>query len=446
MNKSTACNRRIPVLLALAAVFLFFVSGVYADFALSNGHTAYIGDTYTISMLGTRKASHDDIRSLTKQIEAFRKAEKLMRSWGINMDARVHIRFYTDTDFPARDMWLAAGMKPDKAALDAYEENSGLVFCSTSGYEFAHMADKLDDDYFFLNPFPDYIKRKYFVNPASIKGEVLQEVLDIIKNEKNEIEQGLDKPVGDQLNNYMIFKSAAYSPDKAVLWVPVTKPGSLHRYLDTTVHEYGHHVFHQITKEILNKNNPKKKWTNIQIFFISSNILAVNEFFADYVSIANGYTKCINLHKYNDVPQDMKRVYSQDRTLAGYLEEIRKGDKRVKHMLSEGHNSLNPMRSFVWQLRLALNAETVDKLVITAVRQAIRNFFAVDMLKYPRVRLAEKGWGCFTIKGYPVDVTTENLRFLRCLQEAANKQLNAEQKKKFAEIAGKIFAGYYPLK
>lgn len=244
----------------------------------------------------------------------------------------------------------------------------------------------------------------------------------------------------------MIFKSAAYSPDKSVLWVPVTKPDALHRYLDTTVHEYGHHVFHMMVKGYLNKNNPKRKWTNIQLFFVCRDLLAINEFFADYVSIANGYTKCINLHKYGALPQDMKRVFSQERTLKGYLDQIAKSNERERHLLSEGHNSMNPMRSFVWKLRFAIGEKETDKLVAQATRQAIINFFSVDLPKYPRVRLTDKGWGCFTLKGYPIDVQTENLRYLRLMQKEADKQLNAAQKAKFAEVAGQIFAGFYPLK
>ncbi|MEW6712244.1 MAG: hypothetical protein AB1403_20660, partial [Candidatus Riflebacteria bacterium] len=146
------------------------------------------------------------------------------------------------------------------------------------------------------------------------------------------------------------------------------------------------------------------------------------------------------------LPKDMKRVFSQERTLKGYLDQIAMGDKRTRHLLSESHNSLNPMRSFVWKLRLAIGDLPVDKIVAAATREAIYNYFAVDMPKYPRVRMTDRGWGCFTVKGYPVDVETENLRYLKLLQKAADKQFNAQQKEKFAEIAGKIFAGYYPLK
>ena len=89
-----------------------------------------------------------------------------------------------------------------------------------------------------------------------------------------------------------------------------------------------------------------------------------------------------------------------------------------------------------------MHAERID----AATRAAIYNFYALDMPKYKRVRLTDRGWGCFTIKGYPVDVVTENIRYLKLLQKEADKQLNAAQKQEFAEIAGKIFAGYYPLK
>ncbi|MBU1107971.1 MAG: hypothetical protein KKB51_14960 [Candidatus Riflebacteria bacterium] len=439
-------RRQFACVLVFILLQVSLVSVVQAEFQLSNGQKAYIGDTYSISLLGTRKAGNDELRSLAKQIEAVRKVEKTMRSWGINVDRQIHIRFYTDTDFSARDMWRSAGIEPNVKALDKYEEDTGMVFTSLSGYEYAHMSDDLDDVYFFLNPFPDYIKRKYFVNPRALTGALLNDALGAVKSERIRIEEGLDKPVGQQLNDYMIFKSAAYSSDKSVLWVPVTKPDALHRYLDTTIHEYGHHVFNMMVKAYLNKNNNKKKWTNIQIFYICSNILAVNEFFADYVAVANGYNKCINLHKYGAMPKDMKRVFSQERTLKSYLEEIKKGSKDVKYYLSEGHNSLNPMRSFVWKLRFAIGDKETDKLVVTAVQNAISNFFSVDMAKYPRVRLTAKGWGCFTIKGYPIDVTTENLRFLNLMQKAADKQLTSEQKKKFSEVAANVFAGFYPLK
>ena len=432
---------------SLAALMLVFaVCAVQAEVHLSNGQKAYIGDTYSISLLGTRKAGNEELRSLAKQITAVRDVEKVVRSWGINVDRQIHIRFYTDTDFPGRDMWLSAGMTPDQKTLDKYEEDCGLVFCSTTGYEYAHMSDQLDDVYFFLNPFPDNVFRKYFVDPKAISGALMNDALARVKEQRMKIEEGLDKPVGGQLNNYMIFKAAAYSSDKSVLWVPVTKPDALHRYLDTTIHEYGHHVFHMMVKMFLNKNNPSKKWTNIQLFFVCSNLLAVNEFFADYVAVANGYSKCINMHKYGAMPKDMKRVFSQERTLKGYLDEIAKSSKDNQYYLSESHNSLNPMRSFVWKLRFAIGDKETDQLVVHAVRNAIINFFTVDLQKYPRVRKTDSGWGCFTVKGYPIDVVTENVRFLKLMQAAADKMLNAQQKQKFAEVAGTIFAGFYPLK
>lgn len=437
--------KQILISCTLAMLLAAFVSSAYAEFNLSNGQQAYIGDTYSIALLGTRKAGNDELRSFAKQVEAVRQAEKVMRSWGINMDRQIHIRFYTDTNFPARDMWLAAGVNPDEKAMNKYEEDASLVFASVSGYEYAHMADKLNDEYYFLKPFPDFINRKLFVNPEQITGELLSKCLNEVKKERARIEKNLDNPVKDQLDDYMIFDSAAYSPDKSVLWVPVTKPDALHRYLDTTIHEYGHHVFHMMVTSFLNKNNPKKKWTNLQIFFIGTNLLAVNEFFADYVAVANGYSKCINMHKYGPAPKDMKRVFSQERTLKSYLEEAHK-NKDNEYYLTEGHNSLNPMRSFVWKLRLAIGAREVDQLVAEATRNAVVNFFTVDMQKYPRVRLTKNGWGCFTLKGYPVDVVTENIRFLTLMQKVANKKLNAAQQAKFAEIAGQIFAGYYPLK
>jgi len=438
-------NRVIKSLLAALFIVVLLISAVSAETILSNGQKCYFGETYTVALLGTRKAGNAEMRSLAKQIEAMRKVEKVMRSWGADTSRKVHIRFYTDTDFPAQDIWRSAGIEPDQKNLDKYEEDVGMVFTSLSGYEYAHMADKLDEDYFFLNLFPDRVYQKYFVNPKKLTGELLNSALNAVKKERVEIEQNLAKPMSIQLGKYVIFDSAAYSSDRSVLWVPIKKPDALHRYLDTTVHEYGHHIFNSLTREILNKNNPKKKWTGIQIFFASEKLMAVNEFFADYVAVANGYNTNINIHKYGAVPKDMKRIFSQERTLKSFLEEAHK-NKTNKHFLTGGHNSLNPTRSFVWKLRLAIGEQPVNKLVVAAVKEAIHSFFAVDMPKYPKVRLTKRGWGCFTIKNYPVDVETENLRFLKFLQKAADKQLNSQQKEKFAEIASQIFAGYYPLK
>ncbi len=439
-------NRLLKSFLAAFFVSVLFVSAVSAETILSNGQKCYFGETYTIALLGTRKAGNDEMRSLAKQIEAVRKVEKVVRAWGADTNRKVHIRFYTDTDFPATDIWRSAGIEPDQKNLDKYEEDVGMVFTSLSGYEYAHMADKLDEDYFFLNLFPDRVFQKYFVNPKELTGELLNSALGAVKNERVEIEKNLGEPMSTQLGKYVIFDSAAYSSDRSVLWVPINKPDALHRYLDTTIHEYGHHIFNSFTREILNKNNPKKKWTGVQIFFASEKLLAVNEFFADYVAVANGYNTSINIHNYGAMPKDMKRVFSQERTLKGYLDQISKSDKKTRFYLSEGHNSLNPMRSFVWKLRLAIGEQPVNKIVVAAVKEAIFNFFAVDMPKFPKVRLTKRGWGCFTIKNYPDDVETENLRFMKFLQKAANKQLSSQQKEKFAEIASQIFAGFYPLK
>ncbi len=432
--------------LTLAAMLFFVLLPALAGPTLSNGQKAYIGQNFTISMLGTRKAKHDELRSFAKQVQAIRKVEKVLISWGIDMSRKVHFRYYTDTDFPAKDMWLSAGINPDSKAFDKYEEDIGMVFASMSGYEFAHMADEANDKYFFTNPFSDYLSRKYYVNPRKISGQAMTDVLEIVKKERNRMETDLSKPVGKQLKDYMIFEDAAYSPDKGVLWVPIKNPATLHRYLETAVHEYGHHAFNNLTRQILNKYYKKRKWTNSQIFFVSQNILAVNEFFADYVAVSNGYNTNLNVHNWKSAPKDVKRVFSQKRTLKDHMDGIRNGNKSLKWYLSEGHNSLNPMRSFVWKLRLAIGERETDQLVVDAVKAHIYNFYVLEIPKLKRVRLTNKGWGCFTVKGYKTDAETENLRFLKLMQKAADKRLSKENKAKFATEASKIFEGYYPLK
>mgnify|MGYP001569599424 CR=1 FL=1 len=114
-------------------------------------------------------------------------------------------------------------------------------------------------------------------------------------------------------------------------------------------------------------------------------------------------------------------------------------------VLCEGHNSLNPTRSFLWKLKLALGDDTLDKLVLKAVHNAIYHFYANVVPGHKRIE-SPSGWGCFLLEGYPTDVRTENLRFLEFLQEAAQSILSAQQQQIFAREAAKVFPGEYPLK
>ena len=430
--------------LFLLLLFLTITLDCHAEFILSNGQKAFLGNSFTLSLLGSRKATHQELRSINAQISAIKGVEKQMRAWGINMDRKVHIRFYTDTNFPARDMWLSAGIIPDKYAFDKYEEKAGLVFASMSGYEFAHLADKLNDIYFFLNPFSDQLAREYAIHPRKLSGKLLDEVISIIREERARLEKKLDKPIGQQLRDYTVFQKAGYSSDSSVIWIPVTKPDTLHRYLDTTTHEYGHHAFDLLRKQILNRVFKIRKWTNPQIIWVSDSLLAVNEFFADYVAVSNGYNTCVDLHNSGNRPKDVKRVFSQKRMLKEFAEEI-KTNERSRFYLDNQHNSLNPIRSFVWLLRHEIGGNEADQIVLEGVKMAITQFFTVDLPKFKRTALPDKGWGCFVLKDYPTDIITENLRFLGFLEKAALKSLNSEQKKKFIKIAGTVFQGYYPV-
>jgi hypothetical protein len=195
-----------------------------------------------------------------------------------------------------------------------------------------------------------------------------------------------------------------------------------------------------LVHQLLNKNNSRKKWTDPQLFYACGNLSAVDEFFADYVALSNGYTVCVQLHDLSSPIQDMKRKFSQKRTLKDYLQQIKEASAKNKKRLTECHNSLNPMRSFIWQLRLAVGSQNTDKIFYAGIKRAILQYFN-DIPKFKKQRI-ERSFGCFIVKGYPKDVATENLRLLKHFETAAKAVLSKENMVKFNSISQEIFAGF----
>jgi hypothetical protein len=442
MTKSIKGFRRL-LLVVVMGLLLAGTLPLWAGDTLANGLKPVVGKTFRLALLGSKEAERSDLRSYQKLIQSLYKVEKKFLKWGVSLDRSVRIMLFSDTDFPCRDFWKAAGYTPDASTISAFEEDNSLLYATLSGYEMAHQTDLLRDKWFFLNSV--LLPKKYAAQPKQLTGEDLTMLVKLIKERCARLAANLDQPASANNNDYNYFADAAYSFPIGTLWVPITKPGSLHRDLSTIVHEFGHHAFYQLVNSIVNKHKTQKNWTRLQLFATNKSLLALNELFADFASIANGFEVAIPIHNYGKLPHDFKRYFSQDRTLANFMEDIKNSPPKIRELLTEEHNSLNPCRTFVWKLNLALGDDANEKLVVTAVRNAIAHFYGKVVPNSKRTP-SKIGWGCFTIDGYPIDVRTENLRFLEFLQEAANQVLNAEQKQIFAREAAKVFPGEYPLK
>lgn len=436
---------RFPRLVAwlLLATLLFWQGPLQAQSQLSNGQEPVATKSFRVAVMGSKAISNEDERSLKKLVGHLNDAVKKVSGWGIPMDRPVRIMLYTDTHFPSRDVWIAAGIAPDQKNIDAFVEDNTLLFATMSGYEMAHATDKLRDSWFFLKAVT--IKKEYLGSPGKLTGQDLTRLENSVKARGEKLGKGLTQPLAGNLSDYHVFEDAAYSFPIGTLWVPVRKADDLHRFLDTIVHEFGHHTFYQLVTHILHRTNPKNRWTRVQIFAASRSLLALNEFFADYTSVSCGHNLRISVHNLiAGIPNDFKRYFSQDRTLAEYLAAATGGTKLEKEVLGEGHNSLNPCRSFAWKLKLALGTSVTDSLVVAATRDLLLQYFGKELPRMKR-KPSNLGWGCYEYSGYPTDVLTENLRFLGHLQAAADKQLTADQKKIFANEAEKIFGTWYPL-
>ncbi|HOT29535.1 MAG TPA: hypothetical protein PLU72_15275 [Candidatus Ozemobacteraceae bacterium] len=430
--------------------FSFFLAGLLwalplaAQAQLSNGQEPVVSKAYRVTVMGSRQVSNADERSLKKLIGHLNDAVKKVTGWGIPMDRAVRIMLYTDTHFPSRDVWTAAGVTPDQKGLAAFVEENTLLFATMSGYEMAHEADRVGDKWFFLRPVK--LKKEYLSSPQKLTSKDLTHLENLVKAQGERLGKSFTQSLADNMNDYVVFDSAAYSFPIGTLWVPVRKADDLHRFLDTIVHEFGHHVFYQLVTHVLHRTNPKNRWTRTQIFTATRNLLALNEFFADYTAVSCGHNVVISVHNLiAGIPKDFKRYFSQDRTLAEYLAAANGGTKLEQEVLREGHNALNPCRSFAWKLKLALGTAATDKLVVAAVRDQVLEYFGKELPRLKRTP-SKLGWGCYEYSGYPTDVLTENLRFLGHLQAAADKQLSAAQKAQFAAEAEKIFGAHYPLK
>lgn len=442
LSRPVSSVRMAALLWAAVLVVLAFVP-VHGQGRLSNGQEPVVAPAYRVAVMGSRAMSNEDQRSLKKLVGHLNDAVKKVSGWDVPMKRPVRIMLFTDTHFPARDVWTAAGRVPDAKTMAAFVEDNSLLFATMSGYEMAQASDRLANDWFFLRPVT--LKKEYLGSPQKLKGDDLTEVEGVVKDKGARLTEGLAKPLADQLKDYMVFEDAAYSFPIGTLWVPVRKADDLHRYLDTIVHEFGHHVFYQLVDDVLHRTNPKNRWTRLQIFSAVENLLALNEFFADFTAVSCGHNMVISVHNLiPGVPKDFKRYFSQERTLAEYLEAATRGTKLERQILGEGHNALNPCRSLVWKLKLALGPAVTERLVVAAARAQLMRYFGQELPRLKR-KPSRRGWGCYEYQGYPTDVLAENLRFLGFLQAAADRLLNAGQQKVFAAEAGKVFGKEYPL-
>lgn len=424
--------------------FLLGTLPLWSQDSFANGLRPVIGKAFRLSLFGTRTADHNEMRSFAKLADSLAKVEKRFLGWDIPLDRPVRIMLFTDTEFPCRDVWTAAGRTPGAKDLDAYVEDNSLMFATMSGYEMAHYQDTLNEKWFFLNA--QKLKKEYAAHPKKLDSETTTYMVNLVKEQRDRLEAGFGKPMREQLRDYRMFEDAAYSFPFGVIWAPILKADALHRDLATIVHEFGHHLFYQLVTSVVNNHKSQKNWTRLQLFATNRSLLALNEFFADYAAISNDYPLLISVHNCRKgITEEFKRYFSRERTLAEYLAEVKSASEKNKHTLTEGHNSLNPCRSLVWKLKLALGDDTTDKLVVKAVRTAIHHFYAKVVPGHKRTE-APNGWGCFSLVGYPIDVRTENLRLLEFLQEASKSVLSAPQQQIFAREAAKVFPGEYPLK
>ena len=433
--------RNQKYLLIFILFALVIVSSLPAE-PLTSGQEPIVTKHYTLCLLSGHEIHRDTLRQFAKLNTEIESTVTKAKRQGVKLVDPVHVRLVLDYSFLCRDLWLASGVEPTAELLDEMREEARLNFATINMEELSERRQEQRAKYPFLLGMPGP-----FATDDSdfdmLEGSWLELEVEMADEQIDDLRNSLDIPY-DQLEEllYNISKNACFSPLNNTIWIPHDEDKNIHRSFDTVTHEVGHWVFSEMCDEIIGRVRPSENWSPIKRALAAKSLLALNEFFADYTAVSNGNNMNISIHNYGKLPDEFKRVFSKKRTLEDFLAAAEAAGEDA-YYFEEGHNSLNPSRSFVWKLKLALNQQKTDDLVYAAVRKYIEHFFKVEIDEYEHKEDNYFEMGAFWVEDYPQDIMSENMRLLRYLRAAADEQLSNEERQLFDEIGRKIYGRHF---
>ena len=431
---------RVFMKLFVLALTLLLTSQLFAA-TLSNGLEPIVEADFTLSYLSSKQIDHKTERALKKVAKEIQEVITKARKHGIQIERKVHVRFLEDVFFPCRDLWLASGVDPSEEAMADLRQRAVRSFEITDYDELIEHRLATDAKYHFLNSFIgceassqealDYYEDEFFC----LSPEKAEEAVD-------KVAATLKEPLGDNLRLYMVPEHHCYVPWSGTVWIPHPKrKRRLHRDLAAITHEVGHHVFASLGEQISKAQTETQSLSILQRCLLEKSLLAYNELFADYSALSSGNNIVLPLHLIFDdgsLPDEVKRYFSKRRTLAEFINEARASGEQAEYYC-EGHNSLNPTRSFLWQLKHDLRKDIVDGLFFAATTTLVKEFYQVDVHKYDRSESDMRGEQIAYLIDYPSDIVSVNLRFLLHLRAAAHKQLDGDKLAIFQKLARETY-------
>ena len=318
--------------------------------------------SFHLGILTSYPIQSNDRSAIASFAQILRGVQRRAQQWGVAPNTQVHVMLFTDTEFLCHDLWESAGLSPDATTLDSLEKESLTSFSSPSNDQLLVALEKMEDKWFFLNlPTPMQRISDQF---AGLNADELSCFQSDIQKSRTKIETSWSQSFGDNLNQYYFFDSAMYCFPVSTIWMRVKNFRGLASNCGSLLHEYGHHIFYHMVQEVFPKALPGKTWVKKQIEAISSPLLAVNEFFADYNAFTNGHPLLINeFPTLKEIPLELKREFQQQRTLAGYIQNMESSPPQIKAYLAEGHNTLNPCRTLVVYLHFRMIYDLAENLI-----------------------------------------------------------------------------------
>ena len=420
---------------------LILLSSLAAE-PLTSGVEPIVTEHYTLCLLSGQKIHRDTLRQFDKLNTEIGDTVAKAKRHGVALVDPVHVRLVFDYTFLCRDLWLAYGVEPTDELLKDMREEARLNFATMNMEEISERRKEQRKKYPFILRMPE----PFAMDDSDferLQGEWLELEVEMADEQIDELQASLTTPY-DKLDGllYNISKNACFSPINNTIWIPHDEEKNIHRSFDTVTHEVGHWVFSEMCDEIISRVRPSEQWSPIKRALAAKAILALNEFFADYTAVSNGNNMNISIHNYGKLPDEFKRVFSTKRTLEDFLAAAEAAGENAFYF-TEGHNSLNPSRSFVWKLKLALNQQKADDLVYAAVRKYIEHFFSVEIDEYEHDEDNHFEKGAFWLVDYPQDIMSENMRLLCFLKKAADEQLQGEERERFDRFGREIYGRHF---
>lgn len=386
---------------------------------------------FTMSLLSKEIIRQDEVRAFLDLADSVKKECQRSEKLGMQIKEPVSIILTYGNKYMVTDLWKAFGISPAESfwatlRSDILGQNAFKQVVENRKYN-----DKIWRKYSLFNGIPS-AKSEF---GSDVINEVAEgEVDTFIEKLKNSLSLPLQscKPL------YLVLSEPGYVAHQNTIWIPIENLKGLHRLRGDIMHEMAHHIFASLVNTVTKQHRIIEKLSVLQIELLSSiHLMALNEFFADYLVIANGENLIIKMHTDKYQLDELKRYFSKKRTFAEFQKLA--SDPKTAHFYLEAHNTLNPMRSFIWQLKLHFGLLKTNKLVIAATRLALTDFYTLDVDKYPHRSTESLFPGAFVLKGYDSGLVAENTRALKSLIAAAKGMLNNKETGIFYSTAREIF-------